>query len=174
MWKGDVGFDFQLIYTTHNLTGTFDDPLSGQLTFDYKVSQFDFPIMLKVAWPTRYITPTISFGKMWRKGTDINRKLTGGVADSRLPFGYVQEHWLTRFGGGIETKLPFENHDIRLSLNIIVNYDGQIADGLKGDEHDSICYDVDEGNETIRICQLDPQLGVVWRTDVMIGVGYHF
>ena len=134
--------------------------------------------MLKIAQSTRYITPNISVGKMWRKDYSMtyNQKLTGGVTDIiRDPGGASQEHWLTRLGGGIETTLPFGDHDIRLSLNVMINYDGQIADGLKGDQVDSICSDYEDGDgKTVRACSFYPELGSVWRTDIMVGIGYNF
>ena len=42
MWQGYVGIDIQMLYTTHELSGSFDDPLSGQLDFNYNLAQFDF------------------------------------------------------------------------------------------------------------------------------------
>ena len=43
-----------------------------------------------------------------------------------------------------------QGHDLRLSLNIMVNYDGQIADGFESDERTSICNDQQDGNDTLR------------------------
>ena len=57
MWRGYFGIEIQMLYSSHQLSGTFDDPLGGQLKFDYELSQFDFPILFKAAYPTRYVTP---------------------------------------------------------------------------------------------------------------------
>ena len=174
MWRGYVGLDLQVLYTTHQLSGTFDDSGGDQFAFDYTLAQFDVPIMLKAAWPNSYVTPSISVGKVWRKGDTVEGELTGGVADVRRAFGFSEKHWLTRFGGGLETALPLKSHDLRISLNVMVNYDSKIADGLKGDEIDTFCSEYDEGGETIRSCVFDPEFGTVWRTDVMLGLGYYF
>ena len=176
MWQGYVGIDIQMLYTTHELSGSFEDPLSGQLDFNYKLAQFDFPIMFKAAYPNRYVTPSIAVGPVLRKDMSniSDAPLTGGEADIRAGFGFSTEHWLTRFGAGLEKTLPLEGHDLRLSLNIMVNYDGQIADGFESDERTSICNDQQDGNDTLRICTFVPEFGTIWRTDVMLGIGYHF
>ena len=176
MWRGYVGIDVQMLYTTHELSGSFDDPLSGQLDFTYKLAQFDFPIMLKAAYPNRYVTPSIAMGPVLRKDfSDIgDEALTGGEADIRVGQGFSEEHWLARFGAGLEKTLPLEGHDLRFSLNIMVNYDGHIADGFEADEIESICNDQQNGNATERVCTLVPEFGTIWRTDIMLGVGYHF
>ena len=176
MWRGYVGLNIQMLYTTNQLSGTFVDPMSGQLAFDYELGQFDFPIMFKAAYPTRYVTPSISVGPMLRKDHSDSTvfSLSGGEADVRAPFGFSTEHWLTRFGAGLETKLPFKGRDIRLSLDVMVNYDGQIADGFEGDEVNSLCQDYEDSGTTERVCLVDHELGTVWRTDVMLGLGYHF
>ena len=177
MWQGYVGIDVQVLYTTHELSGSFDDALSGRLDFNYKLAQFDFPVMLKAAYPNSYVTPSVAIGAVLRKDNSTvsdTGSLTGGEADIRVGRGFSTEHWLTRFGAGLEKALPLEGHDLRLSLNIMVNYDGHIASGFDNDETTSICNDQENGNTTERVCTFVPELGTIWRTDVMLGVGYHF
>ena len=100
MWRGYVGLDLQAIYTTHQLSGTFDDRVGGQFALDYTLAQFDVPIMLKAAWPNSSVTPSISIGKVWRRSADTSEgELTGGVADVIKGFGVSQEHWLNSFWG---------------------------------------------------------------------------
>ncbi|MGB0645745.1 MAG: hypothetical protein ACPGQS_01160 [Bradymonadia bacterium] len=176
MWQGYVGIDVQMLYNTHALSGSFNDPRGGQLDFNYKLAQFDLPIMLKAAYPNRYLTPTIAMGSVLRKDfSDVdNLSLTGGEADVRVGQGFSTEHWLTRFGAGLEKTLPLEGHDLRLSLNIMINYDGHIADGFEADETGEICRDQPNGNSTEVVCTFVPELGTIWRTDVILGLGYHF
>ena len=132
--------------------------------------------MLKAAYPNRYLTPTIAMDPVLRKdfSDNDNLSLTGGEADVRVGTGFSTEHWLTRFGAGIEKTLPLDGHDLRLSLNIMVNYDGHIADGFEADESEEICLNESNGNSTELVCTFVPELGTIWRTDVMLGVGYHF
>ena len=176
MWQGYIGLDVQMLYTTHELSGSFNDPLSGQLDFEYTLTQFDLPILLKAAYPNRYVTPSISMGAVMRKdfSEEGDLSMSGGEADVRVAQGISKEHWLTRFGAGLEKTLPLEGHDLRLSLNIMVNYDGHIAGGFEKDERASICSDQQNGDMTERVCTFVPELGTIWRTDIMLGAGYHF
>ena len=72
-------------------------------------------------------------------------------------------------------KYSLEGYDLRLSLNIMVNYDGHIAGGFEKDERASICSDQQKRRyDRARVCTFVPELGTIWRTDVMLGAGYHF
>jgi len=176
MWHGYIGIDVQMLYSSHTVSGSFSDPDGGPLDFEYTLTQFDVPIMLKAAYPNRIITPSVSMGAVLRKDftTISDGSLSGGNADVLDAAGFSKEHWLTRFGAGFEKTLPLEGHDLRLSFNIMINYDGHIADGFDTDEKTQICFPDENVDVQETTCTFVPEYGTIWRTDVMLGAGYHF
>lgn len=56
----------------------------------------------------------------------------------------------------------------------MVNDDGHIADAFEADESEEICLYESNGNPTERVCLFVSEIGTIWRTDVVLSVGYHF
>lgn len=176
MWRGYIGLDVQLIRTSHTLEGTFEDARSYKFNFQSESSQYHVPIMLKAAWPTKWVTPTLSAGFAWLK-SDTKRdsvSIEGNGPDETRIYTISQERWTTRFGVGFEKRLPFDGHDIRLSLNVIMTYDAEIAGALESSEATSICYEPRYDGAPAEICNLFTFSGTAWQTDLMFGMGYHF
>ena len=94
MWQGYIGLDVQMLYTTHELSGSFNDPLSGQLDFEYTLTQFEFADLAEASYPNRYVTPSISMGAVASKdfSEEGDLSMSGGEADVRVAQGFSKEH----------------------------------------------------------------------------------
>ena len=182
MWRGYIGLDVQVIKTYQTLKGTFSDPRGTSFSYTQNARQYHIPIMIKTAWPTQWVTPTLSAGLAWRWEDSSTDSLTlEGDGPERLSAWTEQGSnwpWMGRFGAGVEKRLPIGDHDMRVSLNLAITYDQKIADALDGDGRTSICHDLEQpidDSDTSILCSLYPLGGrTAWQTDVMLGLGYHF
>ncbi|MEE2644689.1 MAG: hypothetical protein VYD19_07125 [Myxococcota bacterium] len=176
MWRGYLGLDVQVVRTFHTLEGAFNDARGYKFDFQSESGQYHVPIMLKAAWPTKWVTPTLSAGFAWFRSDVESDSVTieGNGPDETSIHIQSQDRWATRFGLGLEKKLPFDGHDVRLSLNVMMTYDAEVAGALDGIEKTSICYEPGYDGAPAEICNLFTFAGTAWQTDLMFGVGYHF
>ena len=178
MWKGIVGIDMQLHYIERTLEGKFDDPAGYQLEYKDISPKFFVPILLKAAWPTKIVTPTVSIGMAWSKsnGSIETGNIRGNIPEVSQMSSVGNEQWVTRFGGSLEAKLPLNKHDVRISLSVMANYNGDVAAAVEGEGEDSICIQGSSVGQDMNqnVCILEPFDNLVWQTDVMLGLGYHF
>ena len=182
MWRGYIGLDVQVIKTYQTLKGTFSDPRGTSFSYKQNARQYHIPIMLKTAWPTKWVTPTLSAGLAWRSEDSGMDSLTlEGDGSERLS-AWTEKGamwpWVGRFGAGLEKRLPIGGHDMRVSLNLAITYDKKVADALDGDGKTSICNDLEQpldDSGTSVLCSLWTFGGrAAWQTDVMLGLGCHF
>ena len=175
-----IDLDVQVI--RYQTLKAFSDPRGTSFSYKQNAEQYHIPIMLKTAWPTKWVTPTLSAGLAWRSEDSGMDSLTlEGDGSERLS-AWTEKGamwpWVGRFGAGLEKRLPIGGHDMRVSLNLASTYDKKVADALDGDGKTSICNDLEQpldDSGTSVLCSLWTFGGrAAWQTDVMLGLGCHF
>ena len=176
MWRGYLGLDLQVHDLSHTLEGDFKDPLGYEFSLEAHAPKIHVPVMLKAALPGHTVRPSLSVGISYTASQASRHDIkANGQLPEVVSFGIMSDEQIVpRFGLGVDYTLPIEGQNVRVSLSVMTNYNGDVADRLEADTLSSVCGMADPTNSKPANCAADFEDNVVWQTDIMVGIGYYF
>ena len=179
MWRGIVGLELQAFASSESAKGTLTQNATGATT-SLTIEQFrwHFPVLLKVAAPTRVVRPQAFIGFDFVSAGDASLNVSPTYGENN-PFNINGEAYTAlRFGLGMDIMLPVPGVDLRIPINFAGNYNYGLGDDLEPERVTLGCGPV----TTMVPRSFDPsqcnrityQSEWKWQAQFTLGLAYYF